>query len=82
MDYLGLCADSYSIVFLITKGITGYSGSSATILQYSMNVHKGPKNPSISLFAQPNGPQGCLFHRIAKMKYIPGYKYSFIYVFK
>ena len=33
------------------KGITG---SSAKILQYSMNLHKGPKNPSRSLFAQPN----------------------------
>ena len=36
--------------FLIPKGITG---SSATILQYSMNLHKGPKDRSRSLFAQP-----------------------------
>ena len=27
--------------------------NSATILEYSMNLHKGPKNPSRSLFAQP-----------------------------
>ena len=33
------------------KGIL--TGSSAKILQYSMNLHKGPKNLSRSLFAQP-----------------------------
>ena len=30
------------------------TGSSATILQYSMNLLKGPKNPSRSLFVQPS----------------------------
>ena len=31
----------------------GITGSSATILQYSMNLQKCPKYPSSSLFAQP-----------------------------
>ena len=45
----GPCHD---LVWYDLKGITG---SSATILQYSMNLPKGPKGPSRSLFAQPIG---------------------------
>ena len=30
------------------------TGNSAVILQYSMNLPKSPKDPSRSLFAQPN----------------------------
>ena len=69
-DLWGFWANSQSIVglqrgyqlFLIPKGITG---SSATILQYSMNLPKGPKDPSRSLLRSLlitllNSPELCL----------------------